>query len=602
VTLEREGQAELAAVNVPVVAGDRIITAAGRVEIVFPDNTVLDVDESSVIEFLASGLLRLPEGRVLLTVPGVNDPTRAPHYQIDTPVASARTDSPGEFRIAASGARDASQTELAVLRGYATLVTDRGTTSIRAGERMVAFDNGSISSTVSFNSARFDAFDRWTADRREARVGTLSAQYLPNELRMYSGTFDRNGSWQYDASYGYVWYPTADATWQPYYDGYWSPMRSYGWTWIGASVWSWPTHHYGRWGHSRGSWFWIPGRTWGPAWVSWASAPGYVSWCPLGFDSRPVFGLSAGINGSRAGWVVVPRTSFGYRGSSVNHHAVSPIHLPGATTFTALQTAPVDPRGRLRRSGENGTTISSAGGVAAQRRNPPLRSFPESAVPGGGSATGATRRAVPTDPVGTAPESFVRRRALPTAPSNSWNDARQPSPDTTRTFSDRGSLVRPEPTAPNAPFTRTPGGPEAAFPRTRTTSPTETHPQAIPTPPAIPRWAPPNNTQAELPRAMPFPRPLPQAMAPAVPPMPVPSSRPVEQPQNRPSYGSPRYRETPAAAPAQDLGSSGDPGPSGTPRYRSAPTSQPPADSPRAVPRSDGQSSSGAGNSGGRRR
>src|SRR5262245_2110314 len=163
VTLEREGQAELASVNVPVVAGDRIATAAGRVEIIFPDGTVLDVDESSVIEFLAAGLLRLSEGRVLLTVPGANDPNRAPHYQIDTPVASLRTDTPGEFRIWASGLRDGSQTELAVFRGYATLVTDRGTTSIRAGERIVAFDNGSISSALSFNSARFEAFDRWAA-------------------------------------------------------------------------------------------------------------------------------------------------------------------------------------------------------------------------------------------------------------------------------------------------------------------------------------------------------------------------------------------------------------------------------------------------------
>jgi hypothetical protein len=614
VTLEREGQAELATVNVPVVAGDRIASAAGRAEIIFPDGTVLDVDESSAIEFLAAGLLRLSEGRVLLTVPGVNDPNRAPQYQIDTPVASVRTDSPGEFRIAASGARDASQTELAVLRGYATLVTDRGATSIRAGERMVAFDNGSISSTLSFNSARFDAFDRWTAERREARVGTLSAQYLPNDLRMYSGTLDRNGSWQHDASYGYVWHPDVDAAWQPYYDGYWSPMRSYGWTWIGATVWSWPTHHYGRWGHTRGSWFWIPGRAWGPAWVSWASAPGYVSWCPLGFDSRPVFGLSVGVNSSRAGWVVVPRTSFGYRGYSVNHHAVSPVHLPRATTFTALQTAPVDPRGRLRRAGET----SLATGVAAQRRNAPLRSFPESAAPGGAQGTNTARRAIPTDPAVAAPESFVRRRTFPTEPSNSSSNVKQPSPDPSRTFGDRGSFVHPAPTAPDAPVRRTPGGPEAAFPRARTASPnaspTETRPQAIPTPPAIPRWAPPNNTQAELPRAMPFPRPLPQTMAPAVPAMPVPSAQPAEQPQSRPAYAGPRYRSAPAAAPAQDGGSSGDSSFGSNGRNRSAPASQPTAStsqptasasqpsagSSRAVPRSDGQGSSGSG--GGRRR
>jgi Family of unknown function (DUF6600)/FecR protein len=622
VTLEREGQAERATANVPVVAGDRIATTAGRIEIIFPDGTVLDVDESSVIEFLAAGLLRLSEGRILLTVPGVNDPNRAPHYQIDTPVASLRTDSPGEFRIAASGPRDASQTELAVLRGYATLVTDRGATSIRAGERMVAFDNGSISSTPAFNSARFDAFDRWAAERREGRVGTLSAQYLPSDLRMYSSSFDRNGSWQYDASYGYVWYPDVDAAWQPYYDGYWSPMQSYGWTWIGATVWSWPTHHYGRWGHTRGSWFWIPGRTWGPAWVSWASAPGYVSWCPLGFDSRPVFGLSAGVNSFQAGWVVVPRTSFGYRGYSVNHHAVSPVHLPRATTFTALQTAPVDPRGRLRRTGN----ISSASGVAAQRRNTPLRSFPESPSPGGAAAN-AARRAIPSDPAGAAPESFRRRRAVPTEPSSSLSNVRQQSPDTIRTFGDRGSFARPAVTAPDAPFTRTAGGPEAAFPRTRTAAPTgsltETRPQGILTPPPMPRWAPPNNTQAELPRAMPFPRPLPQTMAPAVPAMPVPSSQPAEQPQSRPAYAGPRFRAAPAAAPTQDRVSSGDSSFGGTGRNRSAPaasqpvapatqptastsqptgsaTSQPSASSSRAVPRSDAQSSSGSG--GGRRR
>ena len=40
-----------------------------------------------------------------------------------------------------------------------------------------------------------------------------------------------------------------------------------------STRWSWPTHHYGRWGYARNAWFWIPGRTWGAAWVSWASAP-----------------------------------------------------------------------------------------------------------------------------------------------------------------------------------------------------------------------------------------------------------------------------------------------------------------------------------------
>src|SRR4029450_8362315 len=281
------------------------------------------------------------------------------------------------------------------------------------------------------------------------------------------------------------------------------------------------------------------------------------------------FGLSAGVNSFRAGWVVVPRTSFGYRGYYVNHHAVSPVHLPRATPFTALQTVPVDPRGRLRRTGDT----SSASGVAAQRRNTPLRSFRESPS-ADGAAANAARRAIPSDPAGAAPESFMRRRGVPPAPSSSLSNVRQQSPDTIRTFGDRGSFACPVVTAPDAPFTRTPGGPEAAFPRARTASPTgsltETRPQGIPTPPPMPRWAPPNNTQAELARATPFPRPLPQMMAPAVPAMPVPSSQPAEQPQSRPAYAGPRFRAAPAAAPTQDRVSSGDSSFGGTGRNRSA--------------------------------
>ena len=50
-----------------------------------------------------------------------------------------------------------------------------------------------------------------------------------------------------------------------------------------------PTHHYGRWGLSAaGAWFWIPSAGWGAAWVNWAVAPGYVGWCPLGWNNRPV--------------------------------------------------------------------------------------------------------------------------------------------------------------------------------------------------------------------------------------------------------------------------------------------------------------------------
>jgi hypothetical protein len=210
-TLERAGESEPATANMPFVAGDRLRTGAGRVEIAFPDGTAIEVGEYSEVEAISPTRVRL--------IAGTMD-----HIQ----------------RVVAS---------------------------------------------------------------------SQSATYLPPDLQTFGSTFDQYGSWQYDQPYGYVWYPQVGPDWRPYSYGSWSPLRSYGWTWVGAEAWAWPTHHYGRWGFARNAWFWIPGRTWGAAWVSWSFADDYVSWCPLGWNSRPVFALSIG---SRRGWDdwTVPRRTF----------------------------------------------------------------------------------------------------------------------------------------------------------------------------------------------------------------------------------------------------------------------------------------------------
>ena len=208
----------------PIIAGDRLSTTAGRLELLFPDGSALDLDENSSMDMLSPTLVRLVAGRAMMIVAGASDPAAAVRYQIDTPVASVRIDGPGEFRVAALDSRDA-ETELAVVRGFASLATERGEIAVRAGERTVAFENGTPSSPQTFNSARFDAFDRWVAGRRDARMAAASAQYLPRELQTYGGTLDRYGSWQYTAPYGYVWYPTVAADWRPYYYGNWSPIH-----------------------------------------------------------------------------------------------------------------------------------------------------------------------------------------------------------------------------------------------------------------------------------------------------------------------------------------------------------------------------------------
>jgi len=288
--LQRDVDTDTADVGMPFVPGDRLRTSRGRVEILFPDGTAVDVDEFSEVSLQAPQALRLEAGRVWISLPRES----AVQMQIDTPAGTAYSNGPGEFRLAVLGNRG-TETEMLVTTGRAELVADRGSVKLQAGERSTAILNDVPSRPELFN-ARLDAFDNWALAQRNDRTAGRSGQYLPPDLRVHGETLDESGSWQYESSYGYVWYPTVAIGWHPYYSGYWATVPAYGWTWIGSERWAWATHHYGRWGHAHKGWFWIPEHHWAPAWVGWGAAPGYVSWCPLGFDNRPVFAFSASVS------------------------------------------------------------------------------------------------------------------------------------------------------------------------------------------------------------------------------------------------------------------------------------------------------------------
>ena len=312
VTLERDGRTDDAPGNMPLLSGDRVRTRAGRAEILFADGSTLHLDRETTLDLQSDELVRLIDGRLRLSIPG---PARIVSYRIDAPHAWLQIAEPGEYRASFLRTSNRDELEAAVLRGRADLINEDGRTTLRAGERAFARADAAPSYAYVFNSAAWDAFDRWSEERRNERLG-LSTQYLPEEVRPYAGALDRSGAWRYESSYGYVWYPRVDASWRPYYQGRWATLPSYGWTWIGSDPWAWPTHHYGRWGFSSGAWFWIPGRSWAPAWVSWGYAPGYVSWCPLGWNNRPVFQIVTGVNVYRGydpwrAWTVVPQRHFG---------------------------------------------------------------------------------------------------------------------------------------------------------------------------------------------------------------------------------------------------------------------------------------------------
>jgi hypothetical protein len=109
-----------------------------------------------------------------------------------------------------------------------------------------------------------------------------------------------DGSWVEVADYGYCWQPSvavSNSKWRPYSDGYWA-YTDVGWTWVSYEDFGWATYHYGRWTRLRDrGWFWVPGREWGPAWVSWRTGGDYVGWAPLpprgremDYDGRPISG------------------------------------------------------------------------------------------------------------------------------------------------------------------------------------------------------------------------------------------------------------------------------------------------------------------------
>ncbi len=396
-TITHDGRADQADINVPLVSGDRLRTQDGRVEVLFGDASVLDVDHYTSLDFLSDELLRLLEGRLRLTIAGRDRIA----YRIDTPAGAVRIDTPGEYRIALLGESSRRpDVELITIRGYATLVNDLGETGVGAGARAFATASLAPSYAQAYNSAAWDAFDRWAQDRRDERTGTTSARYLPDDVRVYAASFDRYGDWRFEDTYGYVWYPRVHVQWRPYSYGRWSYYGPWGWTWIaGDPWWGWPTHHYGRWGFRAGAWFWIPARHWGPAYVYWASAPGYVGWCPLGWNGRPILNIinvNVGFGGRgyydpyRA-WTVVPRHAFASRGH-VGQYAVPRHSIERAVPRWSVESAAPPVRPDTVSARANAAPIYAAGRTRVVTRGAEL-SGPRPLDSHGAGPSGPSREA-----------------------------------------------------------------------------------------------------------------------------------------------------------------------------------------------------------------
>lgn len=90
------------------------------------------------------------------------------------------------------------------------------------------------------------------------------------------------GDWVDAGEYGYAWHPRdVGEDWRPYTEGHWAYTDA-GWTFVSEEPYSWAVYHYGRWTKVVDvGWIWVPGREWGPAWVSFRHSKRYVGWAPL---------------------------------------------------------------------------------------------------------------------------------------------------------------------------------------------------------------------------------------------------------------------------------------------------------------------------------
>jgi len=234
----------------------------------------------------------------------------------------------------------------------------------------------------------------------EPAGGEVDEQVFVDRLSPY-------GHWEYVPDYGRVWVPVAAVSWRPYWYGHWV-LTEWGWTFASDDPWGWATYHYGRWGFMAGvGWFWVPGRIWGPAWVSWRYGGGYYAWAPLG-PRGYVYGYSS------PAWVAVRQEHFT---QPIVRYAVADVRQ--TTPIVQRAQALPAPRGRPAPGVHFGPPVASVAAATGQPIHPVKaaavvpRSAPAAAPSSaavGGRSGGAAPPARPAPSEGTP-------RAHPSTPS-----------------------------------------------------------------------------------------------------------------------------------------------------------------------------------------
>ncbi|HEY0511101.1 MAG TPA: DUF6600 domain-containing protein [Thermoanaerobaculia bacterium] len=316
-----------AEVNQPLLAGDHLwVPDRSRVEILLADRNILRVDGGSelILEGLAASpdrddratVVRLLEGNLQLVVTQGSLGDELP--RVETPRATIYPQTYGVYRVTAD---HDGWSQAVVRRGTAEVVTDDGSSTVKAGEE-AAVDarpeagNPAGNQPEQIASVReaggFDSLERWARQLDDDYAG-VDQRYVDDSLRYAAAPLARYGEW-IDYQGSAYWRPRVEAGWRPYWQGRWAYLPS-GLTWISSEPWGWVPYHYGTWDYLPDyGWVWQPGYVYSPAWVYWYWGPSYVGWCPTGYYTHYYagqFGLDFGFRSGVYGWAGGDWDSFG---------------------------------------------------------------------------------------------------------------------------------------------------------------------------------------------------------------------------------------------------------------------------------------------------
>ncbi len=303
--------------NTTITAGDNLwVSAEGRAEVDYGGGQfrlagdtnlhVARLDDTQLALFVA-------QGHVIVRVRVLDAGEAA---RVDTPNAQIQLLRPGLYRVDVDSERQV--TQLVVREGEANVWLPSGSQQVLPGQTAIVTGADAPSGEVR-NGAAQDTFDAWSASRDRRYEGSRSAAYVSRQM-VGVADLDENGTWNTDATYGAVWYPTRVADdWAPYRYGSWSWLPGWGWTWVDDAPWGYAPFHYGRWAFVGSRWGWIPGGytarpVWAPALVGWYGGSGWsvsvragapvFGWVPLGWGDPY---LPSWNNCSRRCWTMYNR-------------------------------------------------------------------------------------------------------------------------------------------------------------------------------------------------------------------------------------------------------------------------------------------------------